>query len=49
MRWGFAAEDVVAYLPGGDEVEWGVPTDESTEEIVPAIPRRGRALKPLTS
>lgn len=36
MRWGFAAEDVVAYLPGGDAVEWGVPTDESTEEIVSA-------------
>jgi uncharacterized protein DUF664 len=25
MRWGFAAEDVLAYLPGGDAAEWGVP------------------------
>ncbi len=36
MRWGFAAEDVVAYLPGGDPVEWGVPADETTAEIVSA-------------
>lgn len=30
MRWGFAAEDVLAYPPGGDAEEWGVtrPTSE---------------------
>lgn len=34
MRWGFAAEDVVAYPPGGDEVEWTVPTDQPTDRIM---------------
>jgi uncharacterized damage-inducible protein DinB len=34
MRWGFAAEDVVAYLPGGDADEWGVPEGESTESVM---------------
>jgi uncharacterized damage-inducible protein DinB len=36
MRWGFAAEDVLACLPGGDEVEWGVTGDESTKAIMSA-------------
>jgi hypothetical protein len=34
MRWGFAAEDVVAYPPGGDAEEWGVPADEPTWRIL---------------
>lgn len=34
MRWGFAAEDVVAYLPGGDEVEWSVPADQPTQRVI---------------
>ena len=36
MRWGFAAENVVAYPPGGDEAEWGVPAGRSTEEVLAA-------------
>lgn len=36
MRWGFAAEDVVAYPPGGDEAEWGLPPDEPTARIMAA-------------
>jgi uncharacterized damage-inducible protein DinB len=34
MRWGFAAEDVLAYLPGGDEAEWGVSAEESTSGVM---------------
>lgn len=34
MRWGFAAEDVVAYLPGDDHAEWTVSADESTDSIL---------------
>lgn len=47
MRWGFAAEDVLAYLPGGDEAEWGVPPAESTESVMAAYfdeVRRSRSL-----
>ncbi len=36
MRWGFAAEDVLAYLPGGDVVEWSVPPEESTDSVLSA-------------
>ncbi|WP_141580183.1 DinB family protein [Actinomadura sp. WMMA1423] len=36
MRWGFAAEDVLAYPPGGDEAEWGVPADRSTADVLDA-------------
>jgi uncharacterized damage-inducible protein DinB len=36
MRWGFAAESVRAYLPGGDKDEWGTPVGESTEAILAA-------------
>jgi len=34
MRWGFAAEDVVAFPPGGDAEEWGVPADEPTWRVL---------------
>jgi hypothetical protein len=47
MRWGFAAEDVPARLPGGERAEWGVPEDEPTSTIVPAYldeAARSRAL-----
>lgn len=46
MRWGFAAEDVLACLPGGDEAEWGI-SDESTTAIMSAYlaeVERSRAL-----
>jgi len=36
MRWGFAAEDVLAYLPGGDAVEWSVPPEESRDGVLSA-------------
>ncbi|MGW2306428.1 DinB family protein [Actinomadura luteofluorescens] len=36
MRWGFAAEDVLAYPPGGDESEWTVPVDLSTAQVMAA-------------
>lgn len=47
MRWGFAAEDVLAYPPGGDEAEWTVPADESTDSVMAAYRdevRRSRSL-----
>ncbi|CAN5221473.1 DinB family protein [soil metagenome] len=34
MRWGFAAEDVVAYSPGGDEAEWAVAADEPAASVL---------------
>ncbi len=36
MRWGFAAEDVLAYPQGGDEVEWSVAADEPTDSVMAA-------------
>jgi uncharacterized damage-inducible protein DinB len=36
MRWGFAAEDVLAYPPGGDEAEWSVPAERSTGGVLAA-------------
>ncbi len=36
MRWGFAAEDVLAYPPGGDEAEWNVPADRPTAQVLAA-------------
>lgn len=36
MRWGFAAEDVLAYPPGGDVAEWTVPIDRSTAQVMAA-------------
>lgn len=36
MRWGFAGREVVAYHPGGDEAEWHVPAEESTDDVLSA-------------
>ena len=36
MRWGFAAEDVVAYPSGGDATEWTVAAGTSTAEVLAA-------------
>ncbi|MFJ3339503.1 DinB family protein [Streptomyces sp. NPDC086766] len=36
MRWGFAAEDVVAYPPGEDAAEWTVAAGTSTAEVMAA-------------
>nr|WP_233626981.1 DinB family protein [Saccharopolyspora sp. HNM0986] len=35
LRWGFAAEDVPPYLPGGDESGWAA-TSESTTAVLTA-------------
>jgi len=34
LRWGFDAEDVLAYLPGGDAAEFTVGPGESTESVL---------------
>jgi uncharacterized damage-inducible protein DinB len=36
MRWGFAAENVLAYPPGGDGDEWSVPTEQPTADVMDA-------------
>jgi uncharacterized damage-inducible protein DinB len=36
MRWGFAAEDVVAYPPGGDPEEWTIPAGTPTAQVMAA-------------
>lgn len=47
MRWGFDAEDVLAYLPEGDEAEWSILPGESTESVMSTYldeVRRSRSL-----
>src|SRR4051794_23498733 len=47
LRWGFAAEDVLPYLSGGDAAEFGVTPDESADDILAAYReeiRRSREL-----
>lgn len=47
MRWGFAAEDVLAYPPGGTDAEWAVPANEPTASVMAAYRdevERSRAL-----
>lgn len=34
MRWGFAAEDVLPYPPGGDREEWDVQAHEPTAAVI---------------
>ncbi|MGH8791524.1 MAG: DinB family protein [Stackebrandtia sp.] len=36
MRWGFAAEDVLAYPSGGDEAEWAVPAEQPAAHVMTA-------------
>jgi Protein of unknown function (DUF664)/Bacteriocin-protection, YdeI or OmpD-Associated/Domain of unknown function (DUF1905) len=36
MRWGFAAEDIVAYHTGGDAAEWSIPAEQTAASIVSA-------------
>lgn len=36
IRWGFAAEDVLAYPPGGDEAEWTIPSGTPTAQVMDA-------------
>lgn len=49
LRWGFAAEDVLAYLPGGDEAEWGVSDDEPTEAVMSAYAEEVERSRALTA
>lgn len=47
MRWGFAAEEIAAYPPGGEIEEWRISPEESTERITAAYRtevRRSREL-----
>jgi uncharacterized damage-inducible protein DinB len=47
MRWGFAGEDVLPYLSGGDAAEFGVTPDESADDVLTAYReeiRRSREL-----
>ncbi len=34
IRWGFVAEDVLAYPLGGDDAEWGIPADTTTDQVM---------------
>ena len=34
MRWGFAAEDLLAYPPGGDDAEWNVSAEQTTTHVL---------------
>ncbi|RAJ70701.1 putative damage-inducible protein DinB [Streptomyces sp. PsTaAH-137] len=36
LRWGFGAEDLVAYPPGGDAAEWTVAADTSAAQVIAA-------------
>lgn len=36
LRWGFAAEQIAGYAPGGDQDEWGVGAGESAAEVLEA-------------
>jgi hypothetical protein len=47
MRWGFAAEDVLAHPAGGDDAEWAVSAGEPTDGVMAAYAdevRRSRSL-----
>uniref|UniRef100_A0AAU2W2G3 DinB family protein n=1 Tax=Streptomyces sp. NBC_00008 TaxID=2903610 RepID=A0AAU2W2G3_9ACTN len=47
IRWGFAAEDVQAYPPGGDATEWAVGPDDNIADVMAAYQAevaRSRAL-----
>lgn len=37
LRWGFCAEDVEAYPPGGDAAEWTVSPEHSTADVFAAF------------
>ncbi|WP_371601774.1 DinB family protein [Streptomyces sp. NBC_01220] len=34
VRWGFGAEDIVTYPPGGDAEEWTVAANTSTDQVI---------------
>ncbi|MCQ8187094.1 DinB family protein [Streptomyces rugosispiralis] len=49
MRWGFAAQDVVAYPPGGDAEEWAVAAGTSTARVIAAYQAEVTAANSLTA
>ena len=36
LRWGFLAADVAGYPPGGDDAEWQVPADRTSDAVLAA-------------
>ncbi|MEV0647509.1 DinB family protein [Phytomonospora sp. NPDC050363] len=34
LRWGFGAQDIVAYPPGGDAEEWTIAANTSTAQVI---------------
>lgn len=49
MRWGFGAQDVVAYPPGGDAEEWTVAAGTSTAQVIAAWEAEASAANSLTA
>ncbi|MCQ8836290.1 DinB family protein [Streptomyces malaysiensis] len=49
LRWGFAAENVVPYPPGGDAKEWTVAADTSAAEVMAAYQAEVTAADSLTA
>jgi len=49
MRWGFGAQDVVAYPPGGDTDEWTVAPDTSTAQVIAAYQAEVTVANSLTA
>jgi uncharacterized damage-inducible protein DinB len=47
MQWGFGAEDVVPWLPGGDLAEMTVAADEPTEDVLAAYLREVKRTREL--
>jgi hypothetical protein len=47
MQWGFDAEDVVAWLPGGDLAEMTVSADEPAEDVLAAYGREVQRTREL--
>ncbi|MBE8475976.1 DinB family protein [Streptomyces justiciae] len=49
MRWGFGAQDVVAYPPGGDVEEWTVAPGTSTAQVIAAYQAEAAVANSLAS
>jgi RimJ/RimL family protein N-acetyltransferase/uncharacterized damage-inducible protein DinB len=49
MRWGFAAEDVPVQAPGGDQAEWTVLADESTDSVLSGYAEEVRRSRELVA
>ncbi|MFD7924198.1 DinB family protein [Streptomyces sp. NPDC059740] len=49
LRWGFGAQDVVAYPPGDDAEEWTVAPDTSTARVIAAYQAEVTVANSLTA